>query len=176
MASMAFSADDDQRRLAVIARHQGDYTASDLFFQLVGHGLQILGWDVAEKPCGEIHTVDLAHLCPIGRLAGRQSVTEVGIVPFELAPLLDQLGDAHRQIARRRLQGRGRVVQQPLLLLDIIERGAATYRLDPSDPGRERALADDLEKPDIAGPRNMRTATEFGRVMPAPLERLFTAH
>ena len=91
--------------------------------------------------------------------------------------VLEQPGEAGRQLCRAGAQRRRRLAQQILFAGEVGFGRRASKRLDPAHPRGNRAFADDLEQPDIAGAAHMGPAAQLDRIGPllalggAPLSR-----
>ena len=124
---------------------------------LAGHPAQHLGQ--------EWHAADVLRLGSLFRPARhRELPTELRNLRFQRLLLVDQRFDPVHQIARLRLEHAGDLRHPASLAFEIGEGLLAGQRLDPAHAGRGRAVAEQHEQPDIAGPFHMGAAAELDRI------------
>src|SRR6185437_14550644 len=154
---------DDNGGLAVLARDDGDDARSQLLLEIVGEALELAAGNVVEDAGREADAADLLGRGPRLAAAARELPPRLGKLALEALALLDEAGDARRQLRRRRAQRRGRLAQQRLLARDMRLGGGPRHHIDTPHAGGDGALRDDLRKADIAGAADMSAAAELDR-------------
>ena len=102
----------------------------------------------------------------IGRrtAAERELALGVGELLLELPPLIEDGGEPLDHLVGADLEQLRRLAHALILRREIRARALAGERLDAADARSNRALANDLEQADIAGPPHMRAAAQLDGV------------
>ena len=156
---------DDDRRLALGARYDGDDPGADPPLQIVRQRAQLATRHVLDQPAVKCNIANpLAGRSRVAATSAGQRPARFGQLALEPAIVVEQPRQAGRQLGRAGAQRHRRLPQQLLFLGKIgLGRGAG-QRFDTADARGHRAFADDLEQADIAGAADMGAAAQLDRI------------
>src|SRR5579864_6389432 len=154
----------DQRHASIRHAREHDRGALELVLQLVDRLAQRLRVAAVERGGDDFRTLDVDRAAgQVITRARRRFRLEPRELPLGRPRALLQLRDPRLELGDRHSQKLRRAGEFRFLLLHVLERALPGDGLDAANAGRDPAFGDDLEKPDVAGARNVRAATELAR-------------